>query len=81
MKPEKQASPNSVHIFIIQYFISGDSVVRESTCNAEDARDMGLIPGSGRSPKVGNGNPLPGESIRQRSLWAAAHGLQRIGHD
>ena len=26
--------------------------------NAGDARDMGSIPGSGRSPGVGNGNPL-----------------------
>ena len=25
---------------------------------AEDARDSGLIPGSGRSPGGGNGNPL-----------------------
>ena len=24
-----------------------------------DARDVGLIPGSGRSPGEGNGNPLP----------------------
>ena len=34
--------------------------------------DMGLIPGSGRSPERGNGNPtpvfLPGESHRQRRL-------------
>jgi len=26
--------------------------------NAGDGRDMGLIPGSGRSPGEGNGNPL-----------------------
>ena len=26
--------------------------------NAGDSRDMGSIPGSGRSPGVGNGNPL-----------------------
>ena len=33
--------------------------------------DMGSIPGSGRSPAGGNGNPpvfLPGESHGQRSL-------------
>ena len=28
---------------------------KESTCNAGD---LGLIPGSGRSPGEGNGNPL-----------------------
>ena len=39
------------------------------SCNA---RDLGSIPGSGRSPGEGNGNPLqiflPGESHGQRSL-------------
>ena len=30
----------------------------ESTCNAGDAGDAGSIPGSGRSPGVGNGNSL-----------------------
>ena len=31
---------------------------KESACNAGDAVDMGLIPGLGRSPGGGNGNPL-----------------------
>ena len=31
---------------------------KEFACNAGDARDMGLIPGSGRSPGGGKGNPL-----------------------
>ena len=31
---------------------------KESACRAEDARDAGSIPGSGRSPWEGNGNPL-----------------------
>ena len=34
------------------------SVVKESACNAGDAGDTGLIPGLGRSPGGGNGNPL-----------------------
>ena len=43
-------------------------VGKESACSAGD---LGLIPGSGRSPGEGNGNPLiffPGESHGQRSL-------------
>ena len=40
----------------------GGSVSKESTCNAKEtvcnAGDLGLIPGSGRSPGEGNGNPL-----------------------
>ena len=45
-------------------------VVKNSPANAGDIRDMGSIPGSGRSPGEGNGNPvfLPGESHGQRSL-------------
>ena len=33
----------------------GGSDGKESPCNAGD---LGLIPGSGRGPGVGNGNPL-----------------------
>ena len=38
-------------------FLGGASG-KESTCNSGDARDMGSVPGSGRSSLVGNGNPL-----------------------
>ena len=33
-------------------------VVKNPPANAGDARDARLIPGSGRSPGVGNGSPL-----------------------
>ena len=37
----------------------GGSVVKENPpANTGDAGDAGSIPGSGRSPEVGNGNPL-----------------------
>ena len=47
---------------------------------------MGLIPGSGRSPKEGNGNPLqcswPGESYEKRSLVGySPWGPERVWHD
>ena len=32
-------------------------VVKNLSANAREIRDMGSIPGSGRSPGVGNGNP------------------------
>jgi len=32
--------------------------VKNSSANAGDATDAGLIPGSGRCPEEGNGNPL-----------------------
>ena len=33
-------------------------VCKESACNAGDIEDVGLIPGLGRSPGEGHGNPL-----------------------
>ena len=42
----------------------GGSVVKNPPVNAGDTGDMGLIPGSGRSPGEGNGNTivfLPGK--------------------
>ena len=36
----------------------GGSVVKNPPANAGDTRDAGSIPGSGRSPGRGNGNPL-----------------------
>ena len=37
---------------------SGGAVVKNLPANAGDSTDMGSIPGSGRSPGEGNGNPL-----------------------
>ena len=33
-------------------------MVKNLLANAIGAKDMGSIPGSGRSPGIGNGNPL-----------------------
>ena len=49
----------------------GGSDGKESSCNAGDLRDGGLIPGSGRSPGEGKATTavfLPGESHGLRSL-------------
>ena len=46
-------------------------LVKNSPANAGDAVDMGLIPGLGRSPGGGHGNPLQYcclENIDKRSL-------------
>ena len=56
--------------------VSGDSVVRNPPANAGDADS---IPGSGRSPREGNGNPLQysclGNPIDRGAWWAAVHGV------
>ena len=41
----------------IKGFPSG-AVIKNLPANAGDTGDAGSIPGSGRSPGVGNGNPL-----------------------
>ena len=40
------------------------TVVKNCPVNAGNPRDMGLIPGSGRSPGEGNGNPLQYSCLR-----------------
>ena len=47
---------------------------KESACNAEAKGDLGSIPGSGRSPGGGNGNPLQYsclENSMDRGDWQA----------
>ena len=54
------------------------SVGKESACSAGD---MGSIPGSGRSPGEGNGNPLQYsclENLMDRGVWwAVLHGVTK----
>ena len=50
-------------------------MVKNPPASAGDAGDAGLIPGLGRSPRVGNGNPLQYlclKSSTDRGAWAAA---------
>ena len=55
------------------------SVVKNLPANAGDAGDVGLIPGSGRSPGGGNGNPLQYSCLEnpmdRGAWWATAHGV------
>ena len=48
------------------------TVVKNRPASTGDSRDVGLIPGSGRSPGVGNGNPLQfscPEDPMNRGAW------------
>ena len=49
--------------------------------NAGDIRDAGLIPGSGRSPGEGNGNPLQysclGNPVDTGGWQATVHGVAK----
>ena len=59
-----------------------NSIGKESACNAGD---LGLIPGSGRSPGEGTGNPLQYPCLEnpmdRGPWWATIHGVARAGHD
>ena len=53
----------------------GSAVVTNLPANARDPGDAGSIPGLGRSPRVGNGNPvfLPGKFHGRGTLCAWGH--------
>ena len=52
-------------------------VVKKPFANAGDIRDVGLIPGSGRSPGGGHGNPFQysclGNLMDRGEWWATVH--------
>ena len=74
---------NTLTVFLksieYQYFLnSGSSEVKASACNAGD---LGSIPGSGRSPGEGNGNPLQYSCMENPmdggAWWATVHGVAK----
>ena len=72
-----------IYIYIFFFFrgFPGGTVVKNLPASAGDAGDMGLILESGRSPRVGNGNPLQCsclENPMDRGAWQArVHGVTK----
>ena len=65
---------------------TGNFLVAQAVKNLPaNAGDPGLIPGSGGSPREGNGNPLQYSCLGNpmgRGAWrATVHGVARVGHD
>ena len=60
-------------------------VVKTPPASAGEVRDVGSIPGLGRSPGGGNGNPLQHSCLENpvdRGTWRLqSMGSQRVGHD
>ena len=57
---------------------TGGTVVKNLPADARDTEDMGSVPGRGRSPGEGHGNPLQCpclENPLDRRAW------HRVGHD
>ena len=77
--------PVSGTLWLALYTIGASQValeVKTPPVNARDARDVGSIPGLGRSPGEGNGNPLQNSclenSMGRGTLWAT---VQRVRLD
>ena len=70
-----------IQIFTTQGF-PGGAEVKASACNVGQ---LGLIPGSARSPGEGNGNPLQYSCLEnptdRGAWWATVNRLQRVRHD
>ena len=60
-------------------------MVKNVPANAGDSRDVGSIPGSGRSPGEGNGNllqcPCLGNPWTEEPGGLQIVGSRRVGHD
>ena len=56
-------------------------MVKNLPANAEDVRDEGSIPGLGRSPGEGNGDPLQYSCLEnpldRGDWWAIVHGVAK----
>ena len=72
------------HLMIMKMRIQASQVVlviKNPLANAGDIRDMGLIPGLGKSPGIGNGNSLQHfctENPMDRGAWqATVHGIAK----
>ena len=76
---------------IASLFLNSDGVLiswglpwqsgKESASQCRNTREKGLIPGSGRSPQVGNSNPLQysclGNSTDRGDWWDTVHGVTK----
>ena len=71
-----------VHIISTELGFPCSSVGKESACSAGDP---GLIPGSGKYPVKGNGNPLQYSCLdnpMDKGAWqATVHGVARVTHN
>ena len=63
--------------YIVLLGFRGGASVKNPPANAGDIRDVGLIPGLGRSPGGGHGNPLQYSCLKnpmdRGGWWAMAH--------
>ena len=71
--------------FLLQFGFRRFPGGSEVKASARNAGDLGLIPGSGRSPGEGNGNPLQYSCLEnpmdRGAWWATVHGVAKSRHN
>ena len=72
---------SSFESFIIKLIIKTSLVAQTVKASTYNAGDLGSIPGSGRSPGEGNGNPLQYPCLENHmdggAWWATVHGVTK----
>ena len=78
LESQQQRKPTKPKFFDNTWDFPGGSDGKESTCNAGD---LGLIPGSERSPGEGNGHSLQysclENPIDRGAWWSTVHGVTK----
>ena len=68
----------SIYVYFAEISFLGGSEVKASACHVGG---LGSIPGSGRSPGEGNGNPLQYPCLEKPmgggAWWATVHGVAK----
>ena len=71
------------HNFNYSNIFPGGSKIKNLSANVGETRDLGSIPGPGRSPGVGNDNSFQYSSLEnpmdRRAWWATVHGVAKSG--
>ena len=80
-----RCSTNTYYCATVIIGFPGDSVEKNPPANAGDTRDASSIPGLGRSPAEGNGNPLQYSCLEdcmyRGAWWLQSVGSQTVRHD
>ena len=70
-----------IYFILIQRTSQVSLVVKNPPANAENVRALGLIPGLGRSPEGGHGNPLQYSCLEnpmdRGACWCIVHGIKK----
>ena len=78
---EKQALKNISCYYSFCWGFPGGTSGKEPVCQCRRHKTQGSIPGSGRSPVGGHGNPLQYSCLEnpkdRRARWATVHGVPK----